>query len=121
MSFTKGFEKVASTKANAFASGTTKFIKDIARGVKDSGAESIRDTLKLKGLKHTSDAIKTHGGIGMVTGSEKGRAALAYGLGRSAPALAVAGLYGVGGKKLHDKIRRTNDQYGEQYHTYYGG
>ena len=117
MSFTLGLQKTA----NSFANKVTETVKTVARGVKSSGGETIGDTLKLKGLKHIKDTVKRHGGVGMILHSPQSRADLAHSVGKAAPSLAAATLYGVAANKLRKKLKSESYAMNEGYHTYHGG
>lgn len=117
MSFTQGLQKTA----NSFANKVTETVKTVARGVKSSGGETIGDTLKLKGLKHIKDTVKRHGGIGMILHSPHSRSELAHSVGKAAPSLAMAALYGSAANKARKKLKEQSYEMNQGYHTYHGG
>lgn len=102
MSFTKGFQKTASLEEAG------QIVSRLGKGLKASGGHSVGDTLKLKGLKHISEAVKSSGGVGKSLSTSTGRKALAEGVGKAAPALGTTAAYGYGAKKLYDKASGGN-------------
>ena len=105
--FIQGFIKTAGEPVAFRAIG-----KKLLEGAREAGGHTIKDTLKLKGLKHLSDAAKEHGGISNLFTTQKGRESLAKGVGSAGPSMGMAGLYALGGKKVYDKLNnQTSDNY----------
>lgn len=117
MSFTEGLNKTA----KSLGSKITETVKTVAKGAKSSGSETIGDTLKLKGLRHITDTVKRHGGVGMMLHSPHSRSELAHSVGKAAPSLAMAALYGTAANKVRKKMRQASYDMNEGYHTYHGG
>lgn len=107
MSFTKGFLKVAGVEEVGQVGSR------LIKGLKSSGSATIGDTLKLKGLKHVSDAVERSGGIGKSLGTKAGRRSLAQGIGKAAPSIGMGGAYLAGAKKVYNKM--TDNGYGGGY------
>lgn len=105
MKFTAGFIKVAGDPIKWGA-----MVKSLGTGLRESGGATIKDTLKLKGLKHIKDSVDAAGGIGNALKTQKGREGLMRGLGKAAPSLGVTGLYAAGAKKVYDKVSNNPQQ-----------
>lgn len=101
--------------------GKKKFIKGLKKsasvlsglksGLSQAAKSTVGDALKLKGLSHITNAIKSSGGLSSAVKSEAGRKALSEGVGKAAPSLAAATAYGVGAKKLYDRMSQNNEGY----------
>jgi hypothetical protein len=107
--FAKGLLKVATlteTISKILAEGVESG-KEIGKGLKASGAHTLGDTLKLKGLSHVPEAAKAAGGMGKALSSKAGRLSLWHAAGKAVPSLGTAGVYGglayKGAKKLYDR------------------
>lgn len=94
-----GLKKTAGILDNARA---------LAKGVRESSSSSIRDTLKLRGLKEITKAKDAAGGLGHFI--RKGGPEAWQAVGRAAPSLAAAGVYGVMAKKIHDSIPKKENR-----------
>lgn len=105
MSFVNGFNKLAGEPVAFGAIG-----KKLLGGLKAGGGETIKDTLKLKGLKHISDAAKASGGWKKSLTTQAGRETLAEGVGKAAPSVGMAAGYGMAAKKAYNKLSRGDDQ-----------
>lgn len=103
MSFVKGFEKTAADPIIF-----SNIAKKLGKGLSESGSATIKDTLKLKGLKHVSDAVK--GGVGKALTSQSGRERLAEGIGKAAPSIAAGGAYLTGLYKAYKKVNQPDEQ-----------
>jgi hypothetical protein len=117
MSFAHGFKKTA-TLTESIAkglAGTIQAGKSIAKGVYDSGGHTIGDTLKMKGLKHISDAASHQGGLINAMKSAGGRDAVFSALGKAAPSLGMAGVYTGAAYKGYKKMTEPSPQ---DYYTY---
>lgn len=106
MKFIKGFEKTADpVKLKEIGHA-------VVRGLKNSGDDTIKSTLKLQGLKHMSDAIKKNEGIGKTFKTQEGRKRFAEAFGKAVPSIATAGVYGAAANKVYKKVApKQEDQY----------
>jgi hypothetical protein len=109
MSFTNGFAKTAGVEEVGQVAGR------LAKGLKSSGASTVGDALKLKGLSHISKAVESSGGIGKSLTTKAGRGALAEGVGKAAPSIGALGAYGYAGKKVYDKASNGSGNQGGYY------
>jgi hypothetical protein len=105
MSFTDGFFKLAAEPVvfSALANAAKK-------GLSHAGGSTIKDALKLKGLSHIGEAVKKSGGLGKSFTTQAGREALAEGVGKAAPSLGAAAAYGVGAKKVYNKVSENDNR-----------
>lgn len=110
MSFTHGFEKHAAEPIVFSGIG-----KAIGKGLKAGGESTVKDAFKLKGLKHIGDAVKSSGGVGKSFTTQKGREALAEGVGKAAPSIAAGGAYLGAAKKVYNKVSEKNQSQGGYY------
>lgn len=113
MSFTHGFFKTSTPDPIIFSG----IGKAIGKGLKAGGEATVKDSLKLKGLKHVTEAVKSSGGLGKSFTTQKGREALAEGVGKAAPSIGAAAGYGIGAKKVYDKVSKGDS--GQQGGGYY--
>lgn len=123
MTFTTAFEKTAGATLDAALKagkkvwrGTKALSTRYSRGLTESGASTVSDTLKLKGLKHVSDAVTEAGGVGKSLSTVKGRGLLAAGLGKATPSIGALGAYGVGAKKTYDATLGGSGQIAPEYY-----
>lgn len=104
MSFAAGLKKQAADPIVFSGIG-----KALARGLKGSGESTIKDAVKLKGLKHIKDAVGLSGGLKKALTSQSGRERLAEGVGKAAPSLAAGGVYAAAGAKAYKKLAPKDD------------
>lgn len=104
MSFLKGFEKTAAEPI-VFSN----IAKKVGKGLIESGSATIKDTLKLRGLKHVHEAVKNSGGVGKSLTTQAGRERLAHGMGKAAPAAAVGGAYTAALYKTYKKVNEPDE------------
>lgn len=108
--FRKNFEK------NAEPVKLKQLGHALVRGLKSSGDDTVKSTLKMQGLKHLSDAVKKNEGIGKTLKTQEGRTRFAEAFGKAVPSIAAAGAYGVVGKKVYDKVAPKKQE--EYYYSY---
>ena len=115
MKFAKGFHKSAASAgaaainaAKAIGKGAVQVGKGIGEGGKEALKGTIGDAMNLKGMKHLSDAYKSHGVAGLKT--PEGQKAWGSAIGKAAPSLAAGTGYAYGLKKVYDKTLGSNGQ-----------
>lgn len=91
--------------------------RSLSKGLKAGGEHTVKDTLKLKGLKHIRDAVHNAGGTKKSLTTQAGRERLAEGVGKAAPSLAMGGAYAAGLKKVYDRVSKEDTQ--QTYGGYY--
>jgi hypothetical protein len=104
----------------SFANGFLK-TAGFGDGVRAAGSQTVKDVLKLKGLRDSITEIsKSHSGkMKQLLTTPAGRDALYEAAAKSAPSLAAATVYGVTGKKVYDKYYKKDPQ-AEMPDYYYG-
>ena len=109
--FTRGIYKSSApaSAAKSLASKAMSALKSVgevgaaaAKGTRASGAQTVGDVMKLKGLRHIPSAIEQAGGVRKALSTPAGRELFGKGLGKAAPSLGAATAYLYGGKKLYD-------------------
>lgn len=110
MSFVKGFLKTAADPIIF-----SNIAKAGLKGLKAGGESSVKDAIKLKGLKHVSDAVHASGGLKKSVTTQAGRERLAEGIGKAAPSIGAGAAYGLAAKKVYNKASENNQPQGGYY------
>lgn len=111
MNFMNGFKKIAGEPIGLGGIG-----KSLLGGLRNSGSQTVKDALKPStAVKHVKDAVNEAGGLKKSFTTQKGREALAKGVGRAAPSAVVAGGYAAAAKKVYNKATEDSGQQGGYY------
>lgn len=111
--FVDGFNKLAADPIIFSNIG-----RSLSKGLKAGGEHTVKDTIKLKGLKHIRDAARASGGAKKSLTTQAGRERLAEGIGKAAPSLAMGGAYAAGLKKVYDRVSKEDGQQTHQGYYY---
>jgi hypothetical protein len=104
MSFSTGFTKTAGEPVAFGAIGGA-----LKKGLSHAGSSTVKGAFNpMTGAKHISEAVKGAGGVGKSFSTQKGREALAEGIGKAAPHIATTGGYLYGAKKVYNKMNESN-------------
>ena len=102
----------------SFSNGFTK-IAGFARGLAAAGSETIKDALKLKGMRESIKDIKSgyKGKMKDLIKTPEGRKDLSHAVAKSLPSAAAGTLYAAAAKKSYDAMKANNQtQYDQQYY-----